>query len=297
MKVVGDFNKVSPEMLKMIPKLGKGETKTFQLVTGHKNNFPDDKEQTAHPMLYATWQIPTKDRIIDWHTGEFVDVGVPQTFSKGEVISVKTFMPGKGEPQYRYYGKFSLSGDKIADVEMYQYLCITNYNLSNTHRDTSFDPIFCELNIVKESKEQLNKEDAMLEAMNVAKNMPIDKAREMASALLWPSFSDDSVLKSKVRQFAKEHPSDFNKMYSDPATKVKSELSDAINSDILSYDIVASTISMGHTVLATLDVRPDSNFIEAFYEYTQSAANGKDIIEAVRKQLIKAAKKKSETTA
>ena len=294
MKVVGEFNKISKEMLAMIPTLKKGEIKTFQLVTGHKNNFPDDmdggKERRDHPMLYATWQIPTRDRIKDWHTGDFVDIGVPDTFRKDEVLTVKVFMPGKGEPQFRYYGKFSLSGSKIADVEMYQYLCICNFNLSNEHRDTAEDAIFCELNIVKESETQLSKSDAMLEAMNAAKNMPIEKAQEFASALLWPSFTDEKILKSKVRQYAQEYPVEFNKYYKDPATKVKAEISEAVNADIISFDIVNSTMSMGHTILATLDIRPESNFVEAFYEFTQTSANGKDVIENIRKQ-VKALKK------
>lgn len=298
MKVVGDFNKVSKEMLAMMPKLTKGEIKTFQLVTGHKNNFPDDndggKERRDHPMLYATWQIPTRDRITDWHTGDFVDIGVPDTFKKDEVLTVKVMMPGMGEPQFRYYGKFSLNGNKLADVEMYQYLSICNFNLSNEHRDKTEDAIFCELSIIKDSEVQLSKSDALLEAMNAAKNMPVEKAREFASALLWPSVTEDKILISKVRQFAEEHPLDFNKTYKDPATKVKAEISEAVNMDIVSFDVLNSTMNMGHTVLATLDIRSDSNFVEAFYEFTQSAANGKEVLENIRKQL-KLSKKKAET--
>src|SRR6476620_9047410 len=120
MKVVGDFNKISKEMKEMMPKLKKGEVKTFQLIVGVKNNFPDDldggRERRDHPMLYGTWQIPTRDRIVDWHTGEFVDIGVPQDFKKDEVLSTKVLMPGVGEPQFHYIGKWSLNGNNIADV-------------------------------------------------------------------------------------------------------------------------------------------------------------------------------------
>ncbi len=177
---------------------------------------------------------------------------------------------------------------------MYEYLAICNRNISNEHRDKTVDAMFCELSVIKDSEAQLSKSDALLEAMNAAKNIPIEKAAEIASALVWPTFTEEKILRSRIREYAEKEPVHFNKMYKDPATKIKSEINDAFSLDVISFDILNSTVSLGQTVLATLDIRPESNSVEAFYEFTQVAANGKDVLENIRKQ-VKALKKEANT--
>lgn len=285
MKVVGNFNKISPEMKAMIPTFKKGETKTFQLVVGEPNRDPDPQQRIDRPIFYSTWQIPTRCTIQDWVTKEDVEIGVPEQYKKDEVLTTKVSMPGKGEPQFKFIGKFSLIGSSQADQEMYQYYCMCPYNLSNPYRDTTIDPIFCEIKVIEESKEFTSKEDSLLEAMNAAKDISLSEAEQIAAALVWPVYSDEVVLRAKLRKYASEHPIEFNKIYKDPSTKVKSEIKQALDADIISYNPVDKTMSFGQSVIATLDIRPGSNHVEAFYEHTETSPNGKAALDNIRKQL------------
>ena len=293
MKVVGEFNKISSEMKKMLPQLKKGEVATFQLVNGVINNDPDLEWRKKNPVHYATWQIPTRDRIKDWHTGEFIDIGVPESFSRNEVQTTKFYMPGLGEPHYKNTGLFSLSGNKMADIEMYEYLSMTNSNESNPHRDESVEPIFKELNEAKSSKALIDQEDVLTEAIISAKEMSVEQAREFAASLVWPNYKDESTLLSKVRTYARQNPEDFIRISNDPNTKIKAELKDALDKDILDYDITQQTMSMGKTVLASLNIREGSDFMTAFHEFIQTSPNGNQVLESIRKQL-KAKNKKAE---
>ena len=276
----------------MMPKLKKGEVKTFIKVNGVVNKDPDETWRKKAPIHYCTEQIPTRARIRDWHTGDFVDIGVPEKWNKTEgVISTRFFMPGMGEHHFRNTGMFSLSGDKPADVELYEYLCISPYNESNPHLENKDDIIFKEMNPIADAIRDDADADLLLEALHLAKEMSATEAKEFGAALLWPNY-DDIVAKAKVRDYAKQHPAAFIKLANDEATKGKAEIKTAIDKDILDWDIAESTMKMGQTALTKLDIRDGSNYVEAFYEFLQSAANGKDIIKSIRKQL--ADKKKGE---
>lgn len=45
MQVVGKFNAISEELKNKIPALEVGQTITFEMLTGQKNNDPDEKER------------------------------------------------------------------------------------------------------------------------------------------------------------------------------------------------------------------------------------------------------------
>jgi hypothetical protein len=285
MKVIGDFNKISDEMKAMMPKLKAGEVKSFIKVNGVINRDPEDKYRLKSPILYCTEQIPTKARIIDWHTGEPVDVGVPDRWNKNDgVLSTRFFMPGIGELHFKNTGMFSLSGDRVEDVELYEYLSICPYNEGNPHRDKSVDAIFKEINVAKDSAAEIEDTDVLFEALKMAKEMGAADAKAFASSLLWPNY-DPTTLQAKVREYAKKHPASFLKIATDEHTKDKAELKAAIDADILDYDPMTATMKMGTQVLAKLDIREDSNFIEAFHEFLQSNPKGADTIKSIRKQL------------
>jgi hypothetical protein len=289
MKVIGDFNNISKEMKAMMPKLKAGEVKTFIKVNGVINRDPEEKYRRKSPVLYSTEQIPTRARIRDWHTGDFVDVGVPERFSKNEVLSTRFFMPGLGEHHFKNTGMFSLSGDKIEDVELYEYLSLCNENEGNKYRDKSVQAVFKEMNVAADSKAVIQDVDTLMEALQTAKGMSVVDATQFGAALMWPSY-DEVTIKAKVMEYARQYPADFLEKAADEGTREKAELKMALDKDIIEYDPMDSTMKLGQSVLTKLDIREGSNFIEAFYEFTQSAANGRDIIKTIRKQLTAKAK-------
>jgi hypothetical protein len=285
MKVIGDFNNLSKEMKAAMPKLKKGEVKTFIKVNGVINKDPDSDWRAKMPVSYCTEQIPTRARITDWHTGEFVDVGVPEKWNKEEgVIKTRFFMPGLGEHHFMFTGMFSLSGDKPADVELYEFLAICPSNESNVQRDTSEPAIFKEINVAATSRAMIEDTDLLLAALQGAKAMSVAEAKLLAAALVWPNY-DEVTVKAKVLEYAKTYPADFLRICGEEGTKEKAEVKVAFDKDILDYDWSTGDVKMGQSVLTRLDIRDGSNFVEAFYEYAQGAANGKEILKTIRKQL------------
>jgi hypothetical protein len=285
MKVIGDFNNLSQEMKAMMPKLKAGEVKSFIKVNGVINRDPEDKYRLKSPILYCTEQVPTRERIRDWHTGEFVDVGVPGKWNKTDgVLSTRPFMPGMGEAHFKNTGIFSLSGDKVEDVELYEYLSICSFNEGNPHRDKSVEAIFKEINVAKDSAALIEDTDVLLDALQMAKGMSTAEAKAFGAALLWPTY-DALTLKAKVLDYAKQRPALFIKLATDEHTKDKAELKAAIDSDILDFDPLTNSMKMGQTELAKLTIREDSNFIEAFFEFLQGNPKGADILKSIRKQL------------
>ena len=104
------------------------------MLTGVKNNDPDEKERQRNPLLYPKANIPTRDRIKDPYLAKqgkdaWVDIVVADYWDK-EVPRERFFVPGlsDGVTNFQFAGKFSLNGGNQRDEELYEYLMISNYN-------------------------------------------------------------------------------------------------------------------------------------------------------------------------
>ena len=164
MQTVGNFNTVSEELMKLIPKLEVGQAVTFEMLTGVKNNDPDEKERQRNPVLYPKANIPTRDRIKDPFLAQkgkdaWVDIVVADYWDKERPIE-RLFVPGlsDGVTNFQFGGKFSLVGGNQRDEELYEYLMVTNYNQDSVlgeGRDTSKTPLFKVVNTKAASQKTL----------------------------------------------------------------------------------------------------------------------------------------------
>lgn len=146
MKVVGTFNKVSEKLRKeLIPVLKPNEIARFQLLNG---SF---EPALGREGFGAARSIRLQDRILDpyakgnekdgWEP-EYVDIGVPETIRENRVErckkhwveSIAIGIPGNGQ--------FALSQASIDEVEVMEFLCLSNGNKSNPYRDKSREPIY-----------------------------------------------------------------------------------------------------------------------------------------------------------
>jgi len=152
MQVVGKFNAISDDLKKTIPALEPGQVVTFEMLTGVVNTDPDEKERQKNPVLYPKANIPLRDRIKDKFLAasgkdSWVDITVADSWDKDGNPRERFFMPGisDGSADFKFGGKFSLSGGNQRDEELYEFLMITNWNQDSVlgeDRDRSKAPLF-----------------------------------------------------------------------------------------------------------------------------------------------------------
>lgn len=140
MKVVGSFNNVSDKLKEELIKPVKPNQIIFlQLLNGSYD--PALKRE----VFGASKSLRLADRVYDPYltdkagkeVGGYVDIGVPETIKDGRVEKCKKYwveaiangIPGNGQ--------FSLMGGNISDMEVYEFLCLSNGSKTNPHRDKS----------------------------------------------------------------------------------------------------------------------------------------------------------------
>ena len=194
MQVVGNsrlrcenFNGVSDALKKeLIKPVTQGELIHFQLLNGSWD------VTLKRECFGASRSIRLRDRIWDKYAvnekgeevGAYVEIGLPEEIVNGNVVKCKKFwvdsiangIPGNGE--------FSLAADNIADMEIYEILCLKNGNKDNPHRGKSKEP---EYEIVRPDKiaaVQTEKDFKELKAKltRFAKNNP-EKAEELSKLI------------------------------------------------------------------------------------------------------------------
>lgn len=215
MKVLGDFNRISEQLRKeCIPKLKKGEVRKFQMLTGVENNDPDLTERAKQPIFYGAYQVRTWDRIFDPYLnngeGGYVDIGVVEEFDikANQPTKFRLFVPGQGT------GKFLLTGGKIKDEELFEYICICNENGSFKYRDESIQPLFEEINEEAEILKEEEEANLAIEAGAALSDLTENDYKAISKKIGVES-SNPKVMSIKVKQYAVAAPKDFLKLISD----------------------------------------------------------------------------------
>lgn len=186
MKVLKNFNNISDELRATIPEFKEGDVKSFRMLTGVENNDPDLNERLKTPVFYGAVQIPTIDKIKDPYiknkegkqVGGYVDIGVVEDFDTAteNVKRTKLFVPGHG------IGTFCLSGDKLEDVELFEYLWLCKYNKKNCNPRTEHQALFEEVEYIDAKEVIAKKRAAAKEALELLESMdePTVEQQEMA---------------------------------------------------------------------------------------------------------------------
>lgn len=294
MQVVGKFNAVSEDLLKSVPKLEIGQTVTFEMLTGVKNNDPDEKERQRNPLLYPKANIPTRDRIKDPYLAKqgkdaWVDIVVAD-FWNGDQPRERFFVPGlsDGVTNFQFAGKFSLNGGNQRDEELYEYLMICNYNqdsILGDARDMSKTPLFKIVNHKAASQKTLTGFNVLKEAISIIASMTPAEARQVGASLNWNEFTDDDAVLAEVANFARNKPEEFLKVYNDPNKLIKSSVRKALDNSVLAFDMATGKVSMGSQEITTISKENRGNVTDALTQFIVSAKNGNEVLTNINKQL------------
>jgi hypothetical protein len=294
MQVVGKFNAISEELKKQIPALEVGQTITFEMLTGQKNNDPDEKERQKSPMLYPKANIPLRDRIKDPYIKEgssWVDIVVADSWDRDGNPRERFFMPGisDGSGDFKFGGKFSLTGGNQRDEELYEFLMISNWNqdsiIGEGGRDKSKAPMCKVINQKVTSQKVMTGFNTLKEAINIVTKLKPSEARQIGASLNWNEFTDDEVILAQVADLARTKPEEFLRVYNDPNKPIKASVRKALDSDVLKFDIATGKVTLGSQEITTISKEDRGNVTEALTQFINSAKNGKQVLDNINKQL------------
>ena len=155
--------------------------------------------------------VPGRDFIFNPKTGETTEI----------VYQTESFMnPITGQTEQRPKSIWFDNGLIICNLsqrrgrEMYEYLCMSNYNASNPYRDTNVRPIFEMVDDVVKAKEKLASEEQIVKAKSYVFDMNTEEMRRMAD---WLDITDNrseidsskepAVIQTELLKYAHHQPS------------------------------------------------------------------------------------------
>lgn len=282
MRPVGEFNNLSKETKEKIKPLLRGYKVSYRLI-----NHVDDLV-SGQKRFGAATTIPTRDSIND--NGRVVDIGVPRIVENGVVKKVKKFRVSAVGENLIHNGVFELSGSNAEHVEFYEYFEVCNYNKSNPDRDESVLPIFERIDDDKEADVRSAEIDALTKALILVSQMSNAEIRDFARVRNWNLKESISVLKSRVKTFAKDEPETFVAMVDDPENKTKIVIKQALDAGIIIYQPAEHKMlwADGNTIakLDRAEVGEDPA-LDCFYRWTREKSNGENILKSIKLQLSK----------
>lgn len=276
-----NLNNISEKLENEIPKLKQGEEVVFQMLNGHPNNDNDRNEREKNPILYGKTQLDTKIQIKDPYTNKIVEVGVPERIENDNVVTFRSFLPGKDEGVFS--GKFSLIGGRIKDEELFEILWLSPQREGSPCKDESIQPVFKIVNPKQESQKALGKVDTLRKALLVLKDMDEAQLEEFAASK--NISGDPDYIKMKVSELAKSDPDKFLAANDDPDKSIKANIKKALDKNVITLDLASRKVSVGASELFTMKKDDLGDYQSAIARWINSAANGKKVYEGILKEL------------
>lgn len=189
MKVVGNssiksenFNGVSEKLKQeLIKSVKQNQVIHFQLLGGSydpvlkRDVFGSSKSIRLSDRIYDPYAKEVKDDKGNVsYEGAYVDIGVPDKIKDGRVERCKKFWVHSIANGIPGNGQFSLMAGTVSDMEVYEFLCLSNGSKINPYRDVSVEPQY--------------------EIVDVEGNRMAQKEK------------DFKELKAKLARFSKENP-------------------------------------------------------------------------------------------
>jgi hypothetical protein len=199
-------------------------------------------------------------------------------------------MPGisDGSGDFKFGGKFSLTGGNQKDEELYEFLMISNWNQDSVlgeNRDKSKAPMCKVINQKATSQKVMTGFNTLKEAINIVTKLKPAEARQIGAALNWNEFTDDEVMLAQVADLARTKPEEFLRVYNDPSKPIKASVRKALDTEVLKFDIATGKVNLGSQEITTISKEDRGNVTEALTQFINSAKNGKQVLDNINKQL------------
>ncbi len=192
------INNLPASITKTIPPLGDKIIR-FRLLNIRK----DENGKWKVPFMKG---IPSKDRIVDPATKKIYDIANIVRIGINDNPEIQTPFFTSGDA-----GRISINPQRAEDINLYEYLWISNYNASNPLRDKTKAAIYELEDESKDAERFLDKQAIRLSALQRVAVMSDDEVKVIggASGLTDPG-DEITVIRRKLMSFADENPKGFH---------------------------------------------------------------------------------------
>ncbi len=173
---VGIFNDLSPKVFPKLPP--RGTVVTYRFL----QTFEDPYADTDEPIYKAVVQIPSLSICFDPEKNDWVEVGLVGAVEMDGTPTSSRIRRVWHRP-HENGGLMSLTIGKADDDELYQYLEVASFNLSNPNRDENVQPMLERVDYEAEAREARNEIKAKLEAVKKASSIESKDLPRYASIL------------------------------------------------------------------------------------------------------------------
>lgn len=192
MKVVGSFNKVSEKLRKeLIPVVKPNEIIRFQLLNGQyepalgRVGFGASRSIRLNDRILDPYAVETKDEKGNAvYESAYVDIGVPELIKEGRVERCKKYWVNSIAGGIPGNGQFELAAGNVDEMEIMEFLCLSNGSSNNPHRDISKEPLYekVDAKAILAKERAADKKELENKLKRFARNNP-EEAAEMLKAL------------------------------------------------------------------------------------------------------------------
>lgn len=217
--------------VKTPPQLKRNEVKVFQYL-----NVKADKQNPGKVIMPSVHMIPGVDRVYDKESDDYIDIASIASLGLGGKPTFNTIQFTKQDK-----GLMVLRGSKTGDREIFQYLMLSNYNASNSNRDTSIVPLFKLVEPKKDAADSRKNRTLRRDAMNVAAELSAAEVREFIAALNKDEKRDISILRDELEIMAEKNPQQFITLSKDKNKSIQATCKAAIDKKIIRFDKATST--------------------------------------------------------
>ncbi len=242
-------------------------------------NIKADKQNKGRLKMPATIRVPNIDTIYD--------PGDKSVKTIKYIVGQRAVDDGKGNTKLvdrlgdifierNNNGCITINPKVKRDIQLYQYLEITNYNRSNPNRDPNVTPLFERLDMVKKAKDDFEQSLAANEAVSQALNMPFEDLKIMAEQMQVPTNRDPYEVRMAMKVKAEQHPALFlSNTVVDAGVKIESQIQEAKEKEIITYDEEERRWIWGFNKALILAVKIGEDPKEALIQYYTGTDKGK----------------------
>ena len=266
------FNNIKTE-----PEFKRNDVKIFEWLS----KKPDPVNKGKLEMAVMAF-VPNKDRVYDPAQDDYVDIAAIKNLGPEDkpVFTDIVFEKRQG-------GKLVLRGDRIGDKEIYQFMMLSNYNISNPNRDPQAKGLYKLVDPKSESANKRKKRSTLRDAMNVAAEMSASDIREFVASMGKDQTRDISVLRDEIETLAESDPQQFIILSKNRNRSIQANIKKAIDKKIIEFSKGTSTFVWASTkeTICQVPRTSGSSHLEGFVNFVLSNKNGQSIYEEIVKLL------------
>lgn len=263
-------------------QLKQGEIATYRLLTGVKNL--DITKHNGEMLYNSVVGIPLRGKILDPDKGP-VEIG--KVKSLDPITKIPSFQKFYVYPK-RGDGNFYLRSDSVADLDVYDYIQLSNENSSNPYRDKSAPITFERVNEGKESKNRIAKRNYLRDSLNAIESWNYEELSVAAAGFNINASPDMDVLRDKLQTEAEKNPERFYKTIDSEDNKIKALIKLATEAEIIAFNAHENKwfyAGGSNETLALLDRREGIDPPTQLVEFLKNSANGPRVKSQLEKLL------------